>query len=834
MSNSYILVEDYRGAQCRPCNKNELLAIACSEKVRTKIKAFREGIEKAEMELAAGLAEQAKATKATAYINKQTLPGFIFQAYDFDDNVYENKKRKEKKIGKYRKQGYAHCNGLAMIDIDHVDDPLMKWKEIEEIIKSKTLISRVMMAFITPSGHGLKIVFSCDTDMGNLIDNQLAFSKLLDVEIDESCKDASRLSFSPLAEDILYLDDRLFSYYDKTFDEKYSPLYNEGLSSPTLFPNGETPKSSKKSSGKESSDTNMEGEGESKDYSDYRYRGIPIPDIIEKWLDGKEPVEGTRHETLLQLAKELKYVCERNDDIVKFFLNQLPWVQNLRAEGDKVDNTISDALSWKLFKTWPKKIKEVVELSLPHNEDTEKDSTELAPYAKWGDDIESLFDVYPCLREVCYGLEKSTYPAAMFVGAAFFGTLMTRTFYHFYHQPERERRLNYGIMVIGDPGSGKSFTEPLYKLICAPIIAEDAVGNQMINDYKDKAKANANNPEKKKEKVIMPDVKIRIHGTRTANGVFIRDMNKCVDIIEGKTIHLHLLTYDSELDSATLASRGGQWIDKSTMELKAFHNEEDNQQYMNNDSFSGPFNVYWNYVYTGTPVSLQRKVNVRNFGTGLFSRLAVLPVCAKYFKMMELSSQSKKNEQVEEELTKWAFRLDKVYGELPLWPLVKASWEWVNNFMTLADIENNKADALLIRRIPYYGINIAAPYILMRHWDEWEKNKTFKVDKKDIDLCLLVMDIQHYSQKMYFGKFAEMYFDEKLQNEKDRVTSDYGRKTDELLQKLPDAFTVQKVMELSGCTHNNALVMLWRWKKRGLIVATGSRKNCLYKKKISG
>lgn len=830
MEKSYILVEDYRGAECRPCDMAGLLAVASSRKVYNKITAFRQGIERAVNEEKAGLLEQSQKTKEVAYINKQTLPGFIFQAYDFSDNVYENKKTKEKNVGKYRKQGYAHCNGLAMIDIDHVDHPLEVWKNCKDKINSNGEANRVMMVFVTPSGKGLKIVFTCKVENGNLIDNQKKFAEMIGVDIDESCKDASRLSFCPLKTDIIYINEKMFGYYDEAFDKKYSPLYNEGISQPSFFPNGNTRQSSTKPAGETPSTPTGEEGGQEKDYTDYRYRGIAIPDIINAWLDGSEPVEGTRHETLLQLTKELKYVCERNDDIVKFFLNKLPWVQALRAEGDKVDNTISDALSWRMWKSWPKKINQIVESLLPHEEVEEKDSAELAPYGEWGRQISELFDTYPTLKEVCYGLEQSTYPAAMFVGAAFFGTLMTRTFYHFYHQPERERRLNYGIMVIGDPGSGKSFTEPLYRLICAPIIANDAVGNQMINDYKDKARANANNPEKKKEKVIMPDVKIRIHGTRTANGVFIRDMNKCVDEIDGKQVHLHLLTYDSELDSATLASKGGQWIDKSTMELKAFHNEEDNQQYMNNDSFSGPFNVYWNFVYTGTPVSLQRKVNIRNFGTGLFSRLAVLPVCSKYFKMMELSAQSNKNLQVEEELTKWAFRLDKVSGELPLWNLVRAAWDWVNNYMTLADIENDKADALIIRRIPYYGINVSAPYILMRHWDEWEASHTFKLDKKDVDLCLMIMDIQHYSQKMYFGKYAEMYFSDKAQDEKDRSTVNYKRKTDNFFISLPESFTLQKVMEICDCSYENASTMVWRWSKRGMINRVKKNKATLYTK----
>ena len=65
--------------------------------------------------------------------------------------------------------------------------------------------------------------------------------------------------------------------------------------------------------------------------------------------------------------------------------------------------------------------------------------------------------------------------SALFVSSAFMGTLMTRTWYHFYHRPQDERRLNYCIFIIGDPGSGKSFATRLYKLLAAPIAASDKV-----------------------------------------------------------------------------------------------------------------------------------------------------------------------------------------------------------------------------------------------------------------------------------------------------------------------------------------------------------------------
>ena len=58
-------------------------------------------------------------------------------------------------------------------------------------------------------------------------------------------------------------------------------------------------------------------------------------------------------------------------------------------------------------------------------------------------------------------------------------------------------------------------------------------------------------------------------------------------------------------------------------------------------------------------------------------------------------------------------------------------------------LDHDKADAMLIMRVGYYGIAISIPFILMRHWEKWEAHKTITIDQKDIDLCLLVLDIQY-------------------------------------------------------------------------------------------
>ena len=153
---------------------------------------------------------------------KRRLPAFIFQA-TFDETT-----SKSGKVGAWRKQCATRLTGLVVMDIDHVENPL---EVIEQWKKTYNLAELgIVLIYITPSGHGIKVVFMARPNWGNLIDNQHAMAQLLDVVVDESCKDASRMSFICKEEDIVYLDKQLFTYENKEFAEKYEQQYREGHS----------------------------------------------------------------------------------------------------------------------------------------------------------------------------------------------------------------------------------------------------------------------------------------------------------------------------------------------------------------------------------------------------------------------------------------------------------------------------------------------------------------------------------------------------------------------------------------------------------------------------
>ena len=740
---------------------------------------------------------------------KRKLPAFIFQA-TFDETT-----SKAGKQGQWRKQSATRLTGLVVMDIDHLGDgptpnPSLnggesivnenmalaprdlyeKWrKELPELFAEG---GSILLVYITPSGKGLKIVFKADVSKGNLIDNQHAMAKVLGVEVDESCKDASRMSFICKETDILYLDRELFTYENKAYGEKYDALYRDGHSGGTSTDpsqGGELPSGLRDSDGTSCASPSSPS-GRSGEVS---FKGIPYSEIISEWWqrNGGEPQEGERNVKLYQLAVNLRAICDNNRELL------LEIMPRLGLDEQELRSIVESAC-----KEPPKGIGKMLSDILKEKgvaKSTQKEPSPLCTSEQnidnllwdWGEKIEELSKDYPLLKDITKGLKKNQYPAALFVAGGLLMTLMTRCTYRFYHRPEELRRLNNSTLIIGDPASGKSFATRLYKLLAAPIVAADKVGKEAINAYREQMRTKGANKEKPKK----PKVVVRVHPARTSNAQFIQDMVNSVEEVDGQLMQLHQLTFDTELDNTVSVQKGGSWIDKFSMELKAFHNEEDGQAYSNNDSILQDFIVTWNFIYTGTPIALKKKVNEQNFGSGLATRLTCIPLPATNFQMM--SRESTVDYDSDNRLKEWAEKLDRMKGELTVQKIVDELYDWTARRMADAAENDSKADEMLLKRCAYHGLNFAAPFIVMRHWDKMHQEGQywcgeFETDDVDWKLAELIVNIQYACQRHYFGAMAEAYFDNKLKDAS--VNVQRRQKTFEGFERLPEEFTIEDVV----------------------------------------
>jgi hypothetical protein len=804
----------------------------------------------------------ARGDKATYNRRKKGLPLMIFiGTFDESERTIENKRTGEKRkvTAPWRNQKHVRLNGLVVADYDHLDsltpDPSPKgegskktmreiWDEAYSKLSDEDK-ARILLVYVTPSGEGLKVVFMADVNVGNLIDNQKDFSAKMGLPLDESCKDGCRGAFMTTEEDIILLDERIFTYENPAFGEKYNEQYHAGKSQATIS----SPKFLEEPSGKAERGEVRRGlnEGCSDDCSDpplgsaallrkdppnlggLCYNAVPFTKIIEAWLDGKD-LTNKRHDTLVELANHLRYLCGKNAKKIEEVVMQLPWVQDLAAEGENVGSTVASVIDFKYYERMPKKMREALEkvgalspLPLEGSGSEEADIYAKLPLDKWAEELQEMAAFYPCMKELFLNAHPHKIPAILFSSAALFGTLMTRAYYHFWYEPEIMRRLNYCIFIIGDPGAGKNVIEKFYFKIADPMIQADQCMIDAVNRYKDgRTERTTSTKAQKEEALKKPVVGIRVHPARTATGEFIRHMLAAVENVQGTPMNLHMFSFDSELDNVTKNNKGGDWKDREILELKSFHNEQDGQMYANQESITGMFNVFWNFIYTGTPYALHRKVNQRNFGTGMSTRLAVIPLPDK--------GMAQRHQQVDpnanEVLRTWAYRLDRVEGEIPVEPLNDETYDWQSSHLEIAEFNGDKADRTLLKRIPYYGIGVSLPFILMRHWEEWQESKTLTMDDKDRRLCHLAMEIQYKCQQFFFGEMAFNYF---ADQNKEFVTRRRTTRFDDCYRKLPDEFKTQQVMDSFQCSQPTASRNITRFLQDGIIerIAHGSYRKLL-------
>ena len=180
-----------------------------------------------------------------------------------------------------RKNEEAIPSGFSIYDLDHIQDPEIRW---EEIAPRKEELG-IVLAHITPSSEGLRLVFIVPQGM-DLAEAQAWMAKELKDETYDACvKDYARCSFAVPKEYVLYLDEeKLFSTQvdapeiirrdapqdDKVVEESY----------PTTF------------------------------------KGIPYATIIAEWFkqNGGEPERGERNSKLHRLASHLRYITDNNEE----------------------------------------------------------------------------------------------------------------------------------------------------------------------------------------------------------------------------------------------------------------------------------------------------------------------------------------------------------------------------------------------------------------------------------------------------------------------------------------------------------------------------------------
>ena len=727
---------------------------------------------------------------------KESLPCLIFGARDFDE--VPMKKNPEKRM-KRRVLAGIHLSGLFMFDVDHVDNP----REIFEQTQQEGFPWEVVFAHVTSSGQGLRLVCKARVEIGNIADNQIALAKELDVKPDLSCIDASRISYAPMREDVYYLnEEELLNYYNEEFDKMYCEAYRKGSTEPT-----------KAQTRKESNENETLENDEEREIN---YHGVSYAKICEAWqaAQGGAPTPGDRHRTMLQLALDLRYICDNNPENVDWALRQCGFVQDIiRERGEGEVRAVADtACERRMYKDIPKRMQGVLEsVGIRSGEPATAQrpvATVDVPYEQFAQRLEPLLSAP--YAEACRGVSRKNWLGAVFASGAMYCTLLSRCWYR--HYDGALQRMNPQVLIIGHPASGKSFAKQLDDQIMCSMREQDEVVRLAETRYKqEQKKRGTSSKAQKQDALVEPEGMIRYLPTKTSNNIFFRRLKRAKEMVEGQQLPLHLYMFDSELDSSISAQSGGAWIGKHDLELKAFHNELSGVDYANGDSINDILPVYWNSVTTGTNVSLHKKFTLRNINDGLCSRVAIFLMERANFRMV---GKNLVDNKTNEALKAWGYKMEKLHGELPLQRLV----DHVYDLCELSAQEAEAADDLVLdylrKRAVFYATWFTVPRIVAREYDKFVKTGKLEITDDDLKFSTLMYDAVIWFQDYFFGQMLQDSWDNA---EREYVPRRKNSKNADAYRDLPETFTMKDVMAVLDIEDNPARQQCNRWLKHGFV-----------------
>ena len=749
---------------------------------------------------------------------KRKLPAFIFQA------TFEETTSKTGKLGRWRKQSATCLTGLVVMDVDHVENPQEVYDEWLKVHGDLNKLG-ILLVYVTPSGKGLKIVFKARMEWGNLIDNQHAMAKVLGVEVDESCKDASRMSFICKETDILFLDKELFTYENKEYGEKYDQEYRDGHSQETKTNTNSTNRTNKdvvantdgtdKTDKKDSSDS-IDSCSEENNKENLRYHGIEYKEICEAWqtTQGGAPAPGDRHRTMLQLALDLRYICDNQPEMVDRVLRLCGFVQDvIRERGDKeVTDIAHTACERKLYKDIPKRMQGVLESVGIHTGKSEAAAKPVAtvevPYEQFAERLEPL--LCAPYAEACKGVSRHNWLGAVMASGAMYCTLMTRCWYK--HFNGARQRMNPQVLIIGDPASGKSFAKDLDdQIMCAMRAQDEEVRAQETRYKQEQKKRGTSSKAQKQDALVEPEGMIRYLPTKTSNNIFFRRLKRAKEVVDGEVLPMHLYMFDSELDSSISAQSGGAWIGKHDLELKAFHNELSGVDYANGDSINDILPVYWNSVTTGTQISLYKKFTMRNINDGLCSRVAIFQMEVARYQMVK---KKMVDWQANEALKQWGYRFESLHGELPLERLTDHVYDLCELSAQEAEAADDHVLDYLRKRAVFYATWLTVPRIIGRQYEQFKKTGQLEINDDDLKFSTLIYDAVIYFQDHFFGQMLQDSWDNAA---REYVPRRKNSKNADAYRDLPETFCINDVMVVLDIEKNSANQQCNRWLKHGFV-----------------
>ena len=670
-----------------------------------------------------------------------------------------------------RKSANAVPSGLAMLDLDHIDNPHQFFAEhilpaLSPLPNSAASYSSqserpiggtpshspaIYFVAITASGHGLRIIG--ERLPGESIEAaQLRIATALSItEYDAVTKDLARASYVVPSDYILYINtDALFTA-PATCQVPAVPTAANPASSPLTYSEASYSSQSERPIG----GTPSHSLAEASHSEASTYRGLPYSDIVSQLLiaigncGGAEI--GERNTVYFTLASYMRYICDFNPDLL---LRVLP---DFGLSVQERRQVISSAIGRPRKSQIPLTLQSAIaicekEHSIGTTAKVER-STDLP-----------LPELPRLLRLICKRLPADYQPAMIIAALPVLGTLATRI--RFEYLDRQEHSLSFFSCITAPAASGKSFIRKPLDLLLTPINEQDAIEREKEQAYKEKMRASKNSKNQPEDPHACP----RNNGV----AISIAKLLQLLTYAEGK----HLIGIGEEMDTLVKSERAGVWSQKSDIYRLAFDNAEYGQAYMSDTSFNAHIRVYYNLLLTGTPNSMKRFF--KDLENGLATRVCFAQLPDTSFTEIPIFAPYSAADKAE--IIRWARQLDAEDGTISCPKVGSVIADWLERKRQQAIDADSHAMDTLRRRAAVIGFRAGMLCFLL------ENRKYTKIVG---DFAEWVAEYVFRNQMELWGEQMEL----ELSGALEMISGERGSAAS-LLALLPKEFTAADLIKL--------------------------------------
>ena len=710
---------------------------------------------------------------------KKKLPAVTWQAYQ--------------ERGTQRSAENSMPNGLFILDFDHVDDPRALWERINKE-KEQWAHDKIMVAHITPSGKGLRIVAKRYNSTMSIPDCQNTFCQHYGLENDAAVKDLSRLSFLVPRSYFLYLDTTVFDYQwevSMVQQEQQKMGLGQGVKGVKGVNGVKDNSYTGNDSLAPSAQTIVAPSGA--EWGLTSFKGVPIKDLVSEVVErtGGMPEVGERNTRLYEIARILRYIVDFDANKLTAILPSfgLPTSEVAQVAQSAVKSGRSERIPDTLYNI----LKDFKENENEVDEEEENDSltSQLSPLTS--DDENNTLP--PVFKEYVKVAPEDFKEPVVFSLLPILGTLASTARAQYldgqYHSP------SFITVVTAPQASGKSFARGLVRTCLAPLMAEDMKARLDEQMYRKALREAKNSKAQPKE----PDTVVRC----VPASISVAKLLKRLDAANG----LHLFTFCEEIDTVAKSNSSGAWAQKSDIYRNAFDNATYGQDYMTDVSYSATLDVFYNLLLLGTPNAVGRFF--KDPEDGLVSRVSFTQIPDQFGADMPVWGRLSKEESDEmvttcrvlmEQHSKTAekkyYNLDYVNNALNSWLLEQRD---------LAVVSMSRARDVARRRAAVVGFRAALLAVAL--------NEVAQKEYKKEDIIWFAK----YIADAHLSSILALYGDlmERVLNRTSNTNNAKMGKA--IFSELPETFTRN---ELYAAMRKGGYATLPRkaiyiWKKQGMI-----------------